>query len=74
MNKHMDAAIGRTLVNGVLSAGFTALSTIGANRANIDTSGLQSLLQSSTNIQPTVTVEPGYEFNIFVTQPISFSY
>lgn len=74
MNKHMDAAIGRTLVNGVLSAGFTALSTIGANRANIDTSGLQSLLQSSTNIQPTVTVEPGYEFNIFVTKPISFSF
>lgn len=74
MNKHMDAAIGRTLVNGVLSAGFTALSTIGANRANIDTSGLQQLLQSSTNIQPTITVEPGYEFNIFVTQPISFSF
>ena len=74
MNKHMDAAIGRTLVNGVLSAGFTALSTIGANKANIDTSGLQSLLQSSTNIQPTVTVEPGYEFNIFVTRPISFSF
>lgn len=74
MNKHMDAAIGRTLVNGMLSAGFTALSTIGANRANIDTSGLQQLLQSSTNIQPTVTVEPGYEFNIFVTKPISFSF
>lgn len=74
MNKHMDAAIGRTLMNGVLSAGFTALSTIGANEANIDTSGLQSLLQSSTNIRPTVTVEPGYEFNIFVTRPISFSF
>ncbi len=73
LNKHMDAALGRTFVNGILGAGFTALSTIGANKANIDTGGLQQLLQSSTNIQPTVTVEPGYEFNIFVTQPILFN-
>lgn len=72
VDKHVDAAIGRSLVNGILSAGFTALSTMGAHRATIDTGGLQQLLQGSTNIQPTVTIEPGREFNIFVTQPISF--
>lgn len=74
MDKHMDAAVGRTLVNGILGAGFTALSTIGTNRANIDTSGLQNMLESSINISPTVTIDPGYEFNIFVTKPIVFSF
>lgn len=72
VDRHVDASIGRSLVNGILSAGFTALSTIGTNKAAIDTGGLQQMLQESTNIQPTVTVEPGREFNIFVTQPISF--
>lgn len=74
LNKHMDAAIGKTIVNGLLSAGITALSTIGTNRATIDTSGIQQLMQNSTSISPTVTIEPGYTFNIFVTQPVSFFY
>ena len=74
LNKHMDSAIGKTMVNGLLSAGITALSTIGTNKATIDTSGIQQLMQNSTSISPTVTIEPGYTFNIFVTQPVSFSY
>lgn len=72
VDRHVDASIGRSLVNGILSAGFTALSTVGTNKATIDTAGLQQMLQGSTNIQPTVTIEPGREFNIFVTQPIEF--
>lgn len=72
VDRHVDASVGRSLVNGILSAGFTALSTVGTNKATIDTGGLQQILHESTNIQPTVTVEPGREFNIFVTQPISF--
>lgn len=74
VNRHMDAAVGRTLLNGIMSAGFTALSTIRANRANIDTSGLQQLLQANSSVTPTITVQPGYQFNIFIKQPISFSY
>ena len=72
LNKHTGAAIGKTMLNGLLSAGITALSTIGTNKATIDTSGIQQLMQSSTNFKPTITIAPGYEFNIFVTQPVSF--
>lgn len=72
LNKHTGAAIGKTMLNGLLSAGITALSTIGTNKATIDTSGIQQLMQSSTNFKPTITIVPGYQFNIFVTQPVSF--
>lgn len=72
LNKHTGAAIGRTMLNGLLSAGITALSTIGTNKATIDTSGIQQLMQNSTNFKPTITIAPGYQFNIFVTQPVSF--
>lgn len=71
LNKHTGAAIGKTMLNGLLSAGITALSTIGTNKATIDTGGIQQLMQSST-IKPTITIAPGYQFNIFVTQPVSF--
>lgn len=72
LNKHTGAAIGKTMLNGLLSAGITALSTIGTNKATIDTSGIQQLMQNSTNFKPTITIAPGYQFNIFVTQPVSF--
>ena len=72
LNKHTGAAIGKTMLNGLLSAGITALSTIGTNKATIDTSGIQQLMQNSTNFKPTITIAPGYLFNIFVTQPVSF--
>lgn len=72
LNKHTGAAIGKTMLNGLLSAGITALSTIGTNKATIDTSGIQQLMQNSTNFKPTITIAPGYTFNIFVTQPVSF--
>lgn len=72
LNKHTGAAIGKTMLNGLLSAGITALSTIGTNKATIDTSGIHQLMQNSTNFKPTITIAPGYQFNIFVTQPVSF--
>lgn len=31
-----------------------------------------SLFEKNMNIQPTITIKPGYEFNVFVTKPISF--
>lgn len=74
LNRHTGVAIGKTMLNGILSAGITALSTIGTNKATIDTSGIQQLMQNSSNFKPTITVQPGYTFNIFVTQPVSFAY
>lgn len=32
-----------------------------------------SLFQKNMNIQPTITVDPGYEFNVFVTNAIAFN-
>ena len=32
-----------------------------------------SIFTKSMNVQPTVTVDPGYQFNIFVTQPLIFN-
>lgn len=74
LNRHTGAAVGKTMLNGILSAGITALSTIGTNKATIDTSGIQQLMQNSSSFKPTITVQPGYTFNIFVTQPVSFAY
>lgn len=74
LNRHTGAAVGKTMLNGILSAGITALSTIGTNKATIDTSGIQQLMQNSSNFKPTITIQPGYTFNIFVTQPVSFSH
>lgn len=74
LNRHTGAAVGKTMLNGILSAGITALSTIGTNKATIDTSGIQQLMQNSSSFKPTITIQPGYTFNIFVTQPVSFSH
>ena len=74
LNRHTGAAVGKTMLNGILSAGITALSTIGTNKATIDTSGIQQLMQNSSSFKPTITVQPGYTFNIFVTQPVYFAY
>ena len=30
------------------------------------------LFEAGANVQPTVTVEPGHTFQLFVAQPISF--
>lgn len=32
-----------------------------------------SMMQKNLNIAPTITINPGYEFNVFVCQPISFN-
>lgn len=73
INSHAGKVLSNTFTKGLLSSALTALSTIGARRATVDTSGIQNLL-ASEKIAPTITVDPGCQFNLFVTQPISFNY
>ena len=67
LHRHSAQKIG----NGLLNAAFTALSTISVDRVTLGQDTFNNL--TSNEVKPTVTVDPGYEFNIYVTQPIAFS-
>lgn len=68
LHRHSVQKIG----NGLLNAAFTALSTISVDRVTLGQDTFNNLT-SNNDVKPTITVDPGYEFNIFVTQPIAFS-
>jgi type IV secretion system protein TrbI len=51
------------------SAGQLAAQGAASNLMN----AASSLFSKNANIQATITVEPGYEFNIFVNSPVSFA-
>lgn len=55
---------------GLLKSALNALSTVGADRVTIDTSAF--LHDDEQNIKDTVTVKPGYQFDVYVTNNISF--
>ena len=67
IHRHSAQKIG----NGLLNAAFTALSTISVDRVTLGQDTFNNL--TSNEVKPTITVDPGYEFNIYVTQPIAFS-
>lgn len=68
LHRHSAQKIG----NGILNAAFTALSTISVDRVTLGQDTFNNLT-SNNDVKPTITVDPGYEFNIYVTQPIAFS-
>ena len=68
LHRHSAQKIG----NGLLNAAFTALSTISVDRVTLGQDTFNNLT-SNNDVKPTITVDPGYEFNIYVTQPIAFS-
>lgn len=68
LHRHSAQKIG----NGILNAAFTALSTISVDRVTLGQDTFNNLT-SNNDFKPTITVDPGYEFNIYVTQPIAFS-
>lgn len=68
LHRHSAQKIG----NGLLNAAFTALSTISVDRVTLGQDTFNNLT-SNNDVKPTITVNPGYEFNIYVTQPIAFS-
>ncbi len=61
-------AAGNTSSRDTYTAGQIA--SQGALASMITTSS--QLLQQAANIQDTVTVEPGYEFSVYVTENITF--
>lgn len=65
LHRHTGAAFGR----GILNSAITALSTWKIDRVTLDTSAFNNL---TGNIKPTVTVDPGTTFYVYVTKPISF--
>lgn len=67
LHRHSAQKIG----NGLLNAAFTALSTVSVDRVTLGSDTFNNL--TSNEVKPTITVDPGYEFNIYVTQPIAFS-
>lgn len=69
-NLHRHAA--QKIGNGLLNAAFTALSTISVDRVTLGQDTFNNLT-SNNDVKPTITVDPGYEFNVYVTQPIAFS-
>lgn len=69
-NLHRHAA--QKIGNGLLNAAFTALSTISVDRVTLGQDTFNNLT-SNNDVKTTITVDPGYEFNIYVTQPIAFS-
>lgn len=64
---------------GNVAAGNTSSTNNNYNAGELATQGAMSnllntassLFQKNMNIQPTITIEPGYEFNIFITKAIS---
>ena len=60
---------GSNFMKGIMNSAFTALSTLAVDRVTLDASAFSSLTEAQ---QPTTTVAPGYTFNIYVTQNITF--
>lgn len=63
---------GQKIRRGIMNSLFTALSTISVDRVTLGTDTFNNL--TSDTVKPTITVEPGCEFNVYVTKPIAFSY
>lgn len=66
LHRHAAQKISR----GLFNAAFTALSTISVDRVTLGADTFNNL--TSNEVKPTITVNPGYEFNVYVTQPIFF--
>lgn len=60
---------GSNFANGLWNSALTALSTIGVDNVTIDTSAFSNITSQS---KATITVDPGYTFNLYVTAPIVF--
>lgn len=60
---------GSNFMKGVFNSAMTALSTIAVDRVTLDASALSSVASTQ---KPTTTVDPGYQFNVYVTQNIRF--
>lgn len=86
INNHYMRLFGSTLLMSVIGVGGAALAPVSDNplapltvrqalaqNLNINlASASSSIAAKNLNIQPTLTISPGYEFNIFVTRDMVF--
>lgn len=86
INNHYMRLFGSTLLMSVIGIGGTALAPVSDNpfapltvkqalaqNLNINLASASSnIAEKNLNIQPTLTISPGYEFNIFVTRDMVF--
>lgn len=86
VNNHTGKAIsGGMLASGIAALGSIASGNTNSNSDNYTAgqlagqgamaglvSSASKLFEKGLNVQSTVTVDPGYEFNIYVTKPIAF--
>lgn len=86
INNHYMRLFGSTILMSVIGIGGTALTPVNDNpfapltvrqalAQNLNTNlanASSSITSKNLNIQPTLTIAPGYEFNIFVTRDMIF--
>lgn len=60
---------GANFANGIWNSALTALATLGVDNVTLDTSAFSNITSQS---KPTITIDPGYTFNLYVTAPILF--
>lgn len=61
---------GSNFMKGIMNSAITALSTIAVDRVTLDVNSLNNLTNQSSQV--TVTVDPGYQFNLYVANSITF--
>lgn len=67
---HVHNHTARNLGAGILKSALSALSTINVDRVTLDASSITDRFDNT--YKPTTTVDPGYQFNVYVTNSIHF--
>ena len=67
---HVHNHTARNLGAGILKSALSALSTINVDRITLDASAITDRFDNT--YKPTTTVDPGYQFNVYVTNSIHF--
>lgn len=80
VNSHFGRVIWSALIDGAMTAGVATATDVadsdsyranaGADAADNISSAVDSVVQKNLNIQPTIIIRPGYEFNIFVSRDL----
>ena len=85
VHRHMGRALGAGLLTSAIAAlgsyasgdssaqsSFTGGQLMMQGAMSNVLNSVSQIVRDSTSVHPTVTIEPGYTFHVYVTQPISF--
>ena len=61
---------GANFAKGLMNSALTALGTLGVDNVTVDLGAYQNLTNATSNI--TITVDPGYQFNLYVSNNVTF--